>query len=78
MVELCSDFHFCPVSAGEIKCAKQCSGTVGGKCPVISPRNSHLFDDEALVIFMPLLLSGMQILGEASGRRSLLQLPREP
>lgn len=36
MVDLFSDFQFCPsVSTGEIECAKQRSGVVGGRCSLI-------------------------------------------
>jgi len=51
---------------------------VGGNCSLSSPYNSCQVEYEALAIFMPPLLSEMQISGEASGRENTLQLPGEP
>lgn len=50
----------------------------GGRKMLADISLQQLSEYEALVIFMPLLLSEMQVLGEASGGGSMLQLPGEP
>lgn len=59
---------------------KMCRTTLkySGRKMLVDTSLQQLSESAALVSFMPLLLSEMQVLGEASGRGSMLQLPGEP
>lgn len=59
---------------------KMCRATLkySGRKMLVDTSLQQLSESEALVSFMAPLVSEMQILGEASGRGSMLQVPGEP
>lgn len=70
MVEPFSVFYVChSVSTGEIKCVKQCSSMVGGKCSLIPLCNNCLNMRHLSVLCS---CFEMQILGEALSEAEII------